>query len=225
MATVKGENVRLLIYDNGGFRMYACAVSCTITLSTTLVETSTTGSGAFTTFEGQKHSWSGTIDGVVNLDNPGMLTLADLRSKQIAFTKLLINYERTDLDGNVYTDSGYILITSSSDTGDVNDVATFSIEFQGTGVLTQIFTPTQLALSAVNRYQAAASGGEITINIPSLINKDILSVVKDGVGNCFIITSGIPASKEVLYDSTTGDFTWAVPFEPAETFYILYQSV
>jgi len=224
MAIVKGENVRLLIYDNGGFRMYACAVSCTLNVTSTLAETSTTGSGTFLTFEGQKHTWGGSIEGVINLDNPGMLTLADLRAKQIAFTKLLINYERTDEAGNVYTDSGTILITNSTDTGNVNDVATFSIEFQGTGPLTQIFTPTKLALSAVRRYQATASGGETTISIPSLANKDILSVVKDGIGNCLIITSGTPVDKQVLY-STTGDFTWYVPFEAGETYYILYQDI
>jgi hypothetical protein len=44
------------------------------------------------------------------------------------------------------------------------------------------------------------------------------------VGNNDIITSGTPVGKEVLYDSATGDFTWAVPFD-GETFFILYQNV
>lgn len=225
MGLVSGKNVVVKIYDNGGWRLYACAISCTLNVSTSTVETSTTGSGAWATFEPQKLSFSGVIDGLLNLDEPGQLTLADLRAKQIAFTKLLINFERTDIDGNTYTDQGTFIITGSSDSGNYNDAASFSIDIQGTGVLTQIFTPTPLLLSAVNRYQGTAAGGETTINIPALAGVDILDVHKDGVGNCLIITSGVPASKEVLYDVSTGDFTWAVPFDPAETYYILYQSM
>jgi predicted secreted protein len=225
MATVNGKNVILYIYDNGGWRMYACARSCSLQVTASTVEISTTGSGNWASFEPQKLSFSGSCDGVVNLQQAGLLTLADLRAKQIAFTKLLINFERTDEDGNVYTDQGTVIITGSSDTGSINDVATFNIDFIGTGALTQIFTPTPLELSAVTRYQATSAGGETTINIPSLANKDILSVVKDGIGNCLIITSGVPVSKQVLYDVATGDFTWMVPFEAGETYYILYQSL
>lgn len=225
MATVNGKNVKVFIYDNGGWRLYACATSCSINVTTSTVETSTTGSGVWATFKPQKNSWTGTLEGVVNLDEPGQLNLADLRAKQIGFIEFLVNFERTDEAGNVYTDAGVAIITNSSDSGPINDVATFTIDLQGTGVLQQQFIPTPLPLSAVTRYQGTASGGETTINIPSIVNKDILSVVKDGIGNCLIITSGTPASKEVLYDIATGDFTWAIPFEPGETYYILYQSI
>ena len=225
MATVNGKNVRVYIYDNGGWRLYACATSCTLNVTTSTIETSTTGSGAWATFKPQKIGWTGTLEGVVNLDQPGQLNLADLRSRQIAFTELLINFDRVDEDGNSYVDSGVAIITNSSDSGPLNDVATFSIDLQGTGALTQQFIPTPTQLSAVTRYQGTASGSETTITITALINMDILSVVKDGIGNCLIITSGTPASKEVLYDVTTGAFTWATPFEPGETYYILYQSI
>lgn len=225
MGLVLGKNVVFQIYDNGGWRLYACARTCSLSVDTSTVETSTTGSGVWASFEGQKHSWSGSADGVVNLDAAGMLTLADLRQRQIAFTKLLINFERTDESGNVYTDQGLILLTNSSDTGDLNDVATFSIAFQGTGPLTQIFTPTQLALSAVRRYEGTAAGGETSIIIPSLIGKDIIDFTKDGIGFSGIITSGTPVDKQVLYDSSTGTFTTLIPFEPNENYYILYQDI
>jgi len=190
-----------------------------------MVETSTTGSGQWASFLPQKHSFTGTITGAVNLDTPGMLNLADLRAKQIAMTLLQCRFVRQDEQGNNYTDTCYFYITSSTDNGDLGNVASFNLSLQGTGALQQSFIPTPLLLSAVKRYQSAAIGGEMAITIPSLAIVDVLDVHKDGIGNCAIIYSGVPASKEVLYDSATGTFTWAIPFEPNETFYILYQSV
>jgi predicted secreted protein len=134
MAVVRGKDVAFYIYDSGAFKLYACGRSCTITLSTSVIETSVTGTGTFATFIGQKHSWTASIEGVVNLDEGNQLTLSDLRALQIALTELYIRYER--VDGNGYTDEGYAIITSSSDSGEENNVATFSIELQGTGALT-----------------------------------------------------------------------------------------
>lgn len=137
MANVLGKDVSVRIYY-GGWKFYACASSCTLTVSTSTIETSTTGSGASATFMGQKHTWSGTLDGVVNLDQD--LTLYQLRQLQLAFTPINIQFERVDSAGNSYTTTGTALIVNSTDTGQMDSVATFSIELQGTGALTELFT-------------------------------------------------------------------------------------
>jgi predicted secreted protein len=131
---VLGKDVSVRIYQ-GGWKFYACASSCSLTVSTSTVETSTTGSGTWATFAAQKNSWSGTLEGVVNLDQD--LTLYHLRQLQIALTPINIQYERTDANGNSYTDTGTGIIVSSSDTGQMDSIATFSIEIQGTGALIQ----------------------------------------------------------------------------------------
>ena len=62
--------------------------------------------------------------------------------------------------------------------------------------------------------------------VASLIGKDILEVVKDGIGFCKIITSGTPVSKEVKYTSSTGTFEFAIPFDSGEESpYVLYQDI
>ncbi len=138
MATIiNGKDVSFHIYDNGSWKLYACARSCSISVTTSTIEVSTTGSGDWVSVKPQKHAWSASIDGVVNLDESGMLNIASLRALQIAKTELLIRYERVDELGNGYTDQGYAYITSSSDSGPFDNVATFSIELQGTGELTQ----------------------------------------------------------------------------------------
>ena len=225
MALIKGLDCSFFVYDNGGFRLVACGREWSLATNASVLETSTTGSGADATFEYEKRTWTASVSGVCNLDVAGQLIWADMRQKQLAFEKILVNFERLDIEGNAYVDSGMALITAVGDVENINDVATFTIDLQGTGPLTQIYTPTPLALSAVRRYQATASGSETAITIPSLINKDILEVVRDGIGNSAIITSGTPVDKEVKYVSASGQFSWMIPFEPGENYYILYQDI
>lgn len=225
MALVKGKDCSFLVYDNGGWRLLACGREFSLTTSVSALETSTTGSGFFATFEHEKATWTANVSGVCNLNKPAQLTIADVRQKQLSFTKILVNFEREDTDGNVYTDSGLAIITGVSDVENINDIATFTMDLQGTGVLTQIFTPTPLALSAVRRFEYTAIGNETNITDTDLEGKEILTFEKDGIGFSKIKTSGTPASKEVVYISGTGSFTWLIPCEPGEEIYILYQDI
>lgn len=206
--------------------MYACARGGTLNLVTSSVETSTTGSGQWQSNKPQKHSWGATIDGIVNLDEPGLLTLADLQAKQIAFEEILVNFEMTDLDGNVYGRQGIAFIINSSDTGNINDVATFSIELLGTGQLQQIYTPTPLPLSAVDSLYRTAIGGGNTISFSGWADVDMLGVTKDGV-DFEVIETGTPASKQVLYTTSagTGILEFAIPLEAGEVIHTLSQSI
>ena len=141
MAVITGNNVSVLVYDSGDWKHYGCALSCSLNVETSTIETSTTGSGEWATFMPQKHSGSGTISGLVNLDSgSSLLNLADLRAKQIAKTRLHIAFEREDALGNVYVDAFYAYITNSSDTGELNSVASFTIDFIVDGEITQTFT-------------------------------------------------------------------------------------
>lgn len=225
MALVTGKDCSFLVYDNGAWRLLACGTEFSLTTEASVVETSTTGSGSFATFEYEKKQWSATISGVCNLEKPAQLIFASMREKQLSFTKILVTFERVDVDGNVYSDVGTALITNVSDIENVNEVATFTVNIQGSGALTQNFTNTPLALSAVRRYEYTTTGVETNFSDASLINKDILSFEKDGVGFSKIKTSGTPASKEVVYTSSTGDFSWLIPSEPGEEIHILYQDI
>ncbi len=225
MALIQGKNVVLEWYDNGAWRLYSCARTCTLNVQTSTIETSVTGSGTWKSFEPQVNSFSGTADGLINLDDPGVLTLPDLRQRQIAMIKMRIRFARTDEANNVYTDEGTVIITGSSDTGPYDGVATFSIEFQGTGALVQLFTPTLQIPPIVKRYEYTGVGAETGFTDPLLIGKDIIEANKDGQGNSKLIFTGSPVGKQMLYNTLTGQFTWAIPFEPGEEDYILYQDM
>lgn len=135
LSNIQGKDVEVNIFYNGGWRLYYCAVECNLTVSTATIETSTTGSGDWVKVVGQKKSWSGTLSGVVKLDSGGNMNLFSLRALQFAMTPIQIRFVRTDTNGNSYTSEGTAIIVSSSDTGNINDFNTFSIDLQGTGAL------------------------------------------------------------------------------------------
>lgn len=114
---------------------YGCALSVTLNLVTDFIETSVSGTGNFATFLPTKNSFTGTLDGLTSLEEPNMLSLADLRSKQINQELLTMEYELTDEGGNVYTEAASFYISSSSFTGSFDDMSHFSVELRGTGVL------------------------------------------------------------------------------------------
>lgn len=137
MVFVNGKDVIVYTYFNGAWRMYGCGRSCTLSIATSTIETSTTGSGIWATFKPQKNSFSGSIDGIVNLEPGEMITIADLQNLQITLQPLLMRFSMVDALGNDYICEGTFYITNSSITGSVNDVATFSIELIGSGELVQ----------------------------------------------------------------------------------------
>lgn len=119
------------------WKPYACARSVSINLTTDVIETSVSGTGLWRTFKPTAHSWSASVEGLVTLEEEGMLSIEDLRAKQILQERVYLKYERTDDDGNEYSEYGYAYIIDSNDTGNHNDMDTFSVEFKGTGPLTQ----------------------------------------------------------------------------------------
>lgn len=133
---VSGKDVIVMI-DDGGFKLYGCASSCSLNLSTSMIETSSVGSGLYSTFRPQKHGFTATISGLLNLDDPTALTLYDLRQKQLAMTQVLVKFTRTDAAGNEYISTFDAYITGSTDSGDANGAASFDIDLQGTGELVE----------------------------------------------------------------------------------------
>lgn len=226
MSLVKGEDVLLEFYNSGVWEPYGCARSCTLTTVTELIETTVTGAGQFKYFTPTVNSYTGNCDGVVSLNLPGMLTLYKLRQFQLGHVLQRARFSRLAMDGtSTYIDTVEFYITNISDTSSFDNVSTFTIEMQGTGVLDQSIIEPPIIITKVKRYEYTGTGGEMGFTEPLLINKDILEANKDGLGNSKIITSGAPASKEVKYTSASGTFAWAVEFEAGEEAYVLYQDL
>jgi len=231
MSLVRGDNFVFYINDGGIWKLYVCARSGNMNIVTDTIETTVTGSGNYKTFEATVHSFTATIDGVISLNVSGSITIADLQALQLAKIKLLCRFIQTSQAGDIYTKEAYFYITNSTDTSSFDGIATFSISLQGTGSITQIFTPPPPTTGEVFRYPAMGStapvaAGTVSITVAGLGNKTILGVYKDGIGNNDIILSGTPVDKEVLYETSGSDgvFTWAIPFD-GENWYCNYQNL
>lgn len=225
MGLVRGKNVVVLFFHSGVWLPYACARSCSLSVNTDFIETSVSGAGKWRTFSPQANSFTGSIEGLLNLEKINTLSLADLRAKQYAQTRLLVRFERTDDDtpAHVYSDQFYCYISNSTDTSAFDNVATFNVDLQGDGPITQVFTPSPIITGTVLRLEYTAAGGETSITDTDLINKTIVEVVNDGMGFSPIITSGTPIAKEAKYISGTGTIEFPAPLEEGQEVYIIYQ--
>ena len=223
---VKGKNVAVFIYDGGVWKLYACGRTCTLNRSTEFIETSVTGSGKDATFKPTKNGFTGELTGVQQVNKSGMISLADFERLWMSQTKLLMRFQRTSDAGAVYTSEASFFISSLSDTGDYSNVAEYNVSLQGTGSIVQIATATaSLNTNKVKRLQYTGVGAETGFTDSALIGKDILEVVKDGLGQAKIILSGTPVGKEALYTSASGTIDFGVLFEAGEESYVLYQDI
>jgi predicted secreted protein len=225
MSLIKGENVILYMFHDGIWKPVICGRDCSLTTNAEDIETSITGSGAWRTYEYVGLTWECTFDGVMFLDGVNELSGADIRAMQYSRQKVLIRYERTDMDSNVYTEEGYALITSVSDSGNFDDVVTFTVDLKGTGPLTIVYTPTPTSNGRVFRYEYTAPGGSDSFTDSDLINKDILDVVVDGIGRSQIITSGTPVGQEAKYYSGSGQIELPFTLDSDMEVYVLYQDI
>ncbi len=139
MSIVKGSDFIGFIFDSGEWKPYVCATSISLNVTTDIIETSVTGTGLWAAYKPTKNSFTGSISGLVDLNESGSLDYSDLQTLQFNQTIFQMQFQRTDQDGNVYTTYGSFFITGSSDTGSFDGVNTFSITLQGTGVLMQSF--------------------------------------------------------------------------------------
>lgn len=229
---VPGIDYVFYINDGGLWKGYMCARSMDVPVNTGMLETTGPGDGNWMTQKPTMHSYGINLQGVMSLDASANLTFPQLRALQFAKTKLLWRSVMTSQQGNTYQEQGYAYIQSSVPTESFDGISTFSIGFQGTGAITQVYTPPPPNTGEVFRYPAMGSTApttpdESTILVPGLGSKNIIEVVKDGRGNNDIITSGTPVNQEVLYETEGDDgrFTWAFPFASGESWYTVYQNL
>lgn len=226
MSLIRGENVILYFYDGGLWKPIVCARSCNLTTNADVIESSITGSGAWRTYEYTALTWSASLEGLIFLEKTNSLSTADIRAMQYGRIKILMRYQRTDEDANVYIDEGEAIITSVSDTGEYSSAATFSMDLKGTGPLTTVFTPTPINPNAkVKRFEYTATGGETGFTNTSLVGKDVIEVVLDGISRSKIITAGTPTDQEAKYTSGTGGITFPMTLDADMEVYVLYQDI
>jgi hypothetical protein len=233
---VLGRNVVLLewVASVNAWLPYACSRSVTLNVNSDLIETSITGSANARTFEHECYTFDGSLEGILNLYKANHLLLQDARYKQINGVKTLMRFERDDLDGHIYTDEAYFLFTNTSDISAFDNVSTFTFRIQGTGQLTQIYTPSPKVNAIVySLYYNSDGSGETSFQDDRLIGVNVIGAWRQS--DYEVILSGTPTQNEVKHDSGTGTMSWTVPMDggnpgdpenyPPERWHIQYQII
>lgn len=138
MAAILGKNIILKISSVSGSSIspivIGCARSCTLDISTEMLESSNTEAGFWASFVAAKNSFTVSSDNIAYYDAAKFDT-EDLLDAQI--NRKLLGFQFSITDGTTTkTVSGSAYITSSSITGADNEIGTFSVQLQGTGALT-----------------------------------------------------------------------------------------
>lgn len=225
MGKVAGKDVLALIFYNGQWRNYACGLSISMDVTTDFIETSTRGNGKSKTFTPAMDEWTATLEGVMTLEQSGLLSLPDFRDIQDAQIALLLRSQHTDDVGNIYTEEGTAYISRTTDTGAVEGAATFTIELRGTGSRTRIYTTTATSSLPVMRLEYTGVGGEDSFTDALLVGKTAIAIFRDGIEQSKLLLTGTPINKEVLFDATTGTLTFDAgnPLATGEEVAVLYQ--
>jgi predicted secreted protein len=221
---INGYGVLVEFFENGQWWIYGCARSASISFTAEMIETSVSGSGVWATNLPTKNSWSGTLEGLMTATDNSALTIADLLNRAISHTEMYIVFQATDDAGNVISCKGNCYFTSVQQQASFDNVATFNVDFTGTGALTQSYTPIVQPTPLMYRYTKQPGYGVKGFTDPALINKNIIFSSKGGVedGN---IVSGTPGSYEVKYVPSTGELQWPVEFDTTEWAVIGYQNL
>lgn len=132
MKKVIGTNIKCLTTDpDGTFKHIAFARSAIISMSRDMKEVASSTSGIYKEYRPLRIQWSASIDGLLSDEQ------AELYSVFEAGKAIDISWQ----DGNQNTPinffyRGKAYIKSIVLTGNIHEMATFSVELQGTGTLT-----------------------------------------------------------------------------------------
>lgn len=135
MGFVLGRNVILYVAGDYGDQVIYCARSCALNTSADLLETTTIGSGADKSFKQGRKSWQMSCDGLVKF--AAGLDVTDIWDKYDAADTVNVTIKMDDTNGYIVTYIGTAIINSINITGTNNEVASYSVSFQGTGPLSK----------------------------------------------------------------------------------------
>lgn len=135
MAKVNGINA-VLKFDDDQFPVI-CARSIQFDINREMIETSVSGSGVFRTYVSGAIEWSGSCEGFVVVDPSQDAVMEVIYRTLIEGVSVLMTWYETDTTGAYYLQKqGYAFISSISEISSFDNMATFTINFTGTGPIT-----------------------------------------------------------------------------------------
>lgn len=228
-SAVTGQKLNIYRYNSIAMTdtLIACARSCTFSVDVGEMEVTNANSAWFRETRPDVASWSIQADGLVVLDNYSYLFMLNSQlNREVNAFKFVIDNGTT---GGLVIVSGLVWLKSISIVGNNKDVATYQVNYQGTGAYSlagTTITPTGVVISGttVQVLQYTASGGETSVVIPGGSGKTMLYGSRGGTSFETIVYTGLPGTG-ALWTIASGTLTVDsnVPLVTGEKIIILVQ--
>ena len=177
MEPVQGRDVIIqLNVDGSTYLEFGCAEDMSLERVAELVETSTISTGVFKTWDYQSLDYTINLSGLVLNDDPSV-KVWDLWAQQENFLVVPYRMIFTDPDGIVKAIVGRLLVKSIAFSGPSEDLASSTIQLQGSGPTIVLDSVGEVELEL----QVAASVGTASI-------KDV--IITDAIGNETLVYAG-----------------------------------
>ena len=131
MAKVRGVDCILGLTDDN-FPVL-CARSITFDIQRDSIETSVKGNGIFRSFVAGAASFTGSMEGFLVINYPTTYTLLDVYSMLYEGVPIFLTYYEESIDGHWFKKQCYALVESINQTSSFDNMATFTVNFKGTG--------------------------------------------------------------------------------------------
>ena len=224
---VIGKNIMLYKYDAETETdiPFACSTNCTFSVNVDQKEVTSQSSAWYREYRNDVATWTISCDGLITLDGYGYLFLLQLQqSRESIVVKFVID---NGVDGLVII-SGSCNMTSLTINAPYKDIATYSVNLQGSGAYGTSGTsinPSGVVIVGGSVYSKGytAAGAETTITWADMIGKTCLYVSRGGIDVQNIIVSGTPINEEVKWNTATGVLTFSRALDSGEYVRALFQ--
>ena len=206
-------------YPEGRDIPFSCSTNCTFSVNVDQKEVTSQTSAWYREYKNDIATWTVTCEGLITLDGYGYLFL--LQQQQDRTTILVKFVIDNGVDGLVVI-SGNCNLTSLQINAPYKDIATYSVNLQGTGAYGTTGTTIDpsgtviVAGGAIYSKGYMAAGGETTIVWSDMIGKSCLYVSRGGIDVQDILVSGTPVDEQVKWTSATGTLTFSRVLESGE---------
>lgn len=230
---VIGKNILLYyhepsseLYPDGRDIPFSCSTDCTFNLVAEQKEVTSQSSAWYREYRPDVGSWTVSCNGLVTLTGYGYLFLLNQQKNR---TTILIKFVIDNGADGLVIISGNCNLVDLTINAPYKDIATYSVNLQGTGAFGTTGTtinPSGVVITggATIMKQFTAAGGETTKVWSDLIGNEILYVSRGGIDVREILTSGTPVDNQVRWNSVTGTLTFGRVLESDEFIRGLFSS-
>lgn len=218
--TIQGNDAILELNQGGVYTPFVCVKSFTLEQDSELVETTTLSTGKYRDYELQSLDYTITLSTLLVINSTNANGKFAFEQQQVG-SKFAYRITFTDSAANTYQITGILIVKNSLFSVTAGQLVTGDFTLKGCGSFYTINGSTEIPGAELFAGLYTATGGEDSFIDADLIGASLAHVMRNGIG-VMILTSGVPGTNQVLFDSVTGEISVGAGMEFGAGEYIQY---